>query len=726
MTRTGWARWLRWVPATFVAIVVPWIVHAASLTSDVKRPITYEDLVGATDAYGAFAISDNGKFVAYVQRGTVFFSAISAGAGTVKVGDGLFPSWSPDASNLAFYSTATGELQLWVYDLRAHNAHPVTALPGGINPDPYSGWLAGSAGSMDGSFTYGWSPDGKKLVFASRVQNRDRSSGLGSAQLAKRPYLPLVLDGTTVGDLTLSGVFGHGGGVAQTDGRNISSSGPVTLAGVPQLFVVEVSRDAPQVRQLTEGAAGCFHPAWSPNGAAIACSTAHGRPINESLETADIVRIDAVTGHRLGSTSGKGVKYLPTWSARGENIVYLEIHEAGALGVPELYSWNWKRERMSALTPQLPVRVQTYQIDVSRDKVVFLSEAGQLSQLQRVGFDGNAPKIIREEAEDRLPTKFLVDKRGDIAWSVITNDNPGVIEIFASDGKRPRRIVDLNPESADWVLGTRKAVHWTNGRGDQLDGIVIEPPGFNPSRPYPTIVDAYPLTRGSGWSPLAGNQVWAVKGYLVFIPAPRGPHVWMNDWSTRSYGLVAQGEGGWEVTQDDLMSGVNALVTRGLADQQRICIYGHSNGGTDVLNVIARTSAFKCAVAVAPVMLDWLHNATLRTNGVAWAKTMLGSKSIFDDPMPYLKLSVIYNASTIRTPTLLAVGDADQPGTVLGTISMYNSLRYLGRDVTLLRYSDQGHVFQGEAMKDLWDRELRFIGSHLGDVSSLSQGEENN
>jgi dipeptidyl aminopeptidase/acylaminoacyl peptidase len=91
-----------------------------------------------------------------------------------------------------------------------------------------------------------------------------------------------------------------------------------------------------------------------------------------------------------------------------------------------------------------------------------------------------------------------------------------------------------------------------------------------------------------------------------------------------------------------------------------------------------------------------------------------GSKSVFDDAESYLKLSVVYKASAIHTPTLLAVGDGDQVETVLGTIAMYTALRYVGQNVTLLRYPDQSHVFRGTAMRDLWERELRFFDAYLG------------
>jgi dipeptidyl aminopeptidase/acylaminoacyl peptidase len=66
---------------------------------------------------------------------------------------------------------------------------------------------------------------------------------------------------------------------------------------------------------------------------------------------------------------------------------------------------------------------------------------------------------------------------------------------------------------------------------------------------------------------------------------------------------------------------------------------------------------------------------------------------------------------------LLAVGDNDL-GFMPGIIEMYNGLRYLGKEVTLLRYEGQGHGFQGEAMQDFWDRKIAFYDRYLKPKSS--------
>jgi dipeptidyl aminopeptidase/acylaminoacyl peptidase len=704
--------------ATLVAVSSGWMIGPVTFASEkgpssTKHLIRFEDLEDATDAYGAFALSPDGSAVAFTQRDCLFVKKTNSRSAPLKIGVGFSPRWSPDGSRLAYFSIVTGKVQLWIYDIRTRASRQVTAFTDGIDPDPLYGWLSLS---MDGAFRYDWSPDGTKIVFGSRVpgsdeQNRNNKTTGG---IAANEYTPLVLDGTTPSDLTVAGIFRQGAGAERTDGHNLSVSAGLDIEGTQQLFMVELGHDGQKIRQLTAGTAGYFDPAWSPDGTMIACATTHGRLLDGNLESADIVLMDSGTGKVLRTTVGKGIKYLPSWSAHGNHVVYAEIPEEGPFGVPQLDAWDLRGGLNTALTPALDRRVLAYQIDKMNDAVVFLYRDGRESVIRRIGLDGGAVRDVRREASSRIVANFVLDARGHLALSIIGSEDPASIELLNSAGGKPRTIVDLNPEAENWLVGRRRTVHWINERGDKLDGVLIEPPGFDPSKPYPTVVDAYPFSSGGGWSVLAGNQAWVSKGYLVFIPAPRGPHVWMNSWSARSYGLVARGPNGWDVTQDDLMSGVNALVSRGLIDSNRMCIYGHSNGGAVALNVIARTNAFACAVAVAPVMLDWLRQASLRSSSATWMTKFFGSKSVFDDAESYLKLSVVYKASAIHTPTLLAVGDGDQVETVLGTIAMYTALRYVGQNVTLLRYPDQSHVFRGTAMRDLWERELRFFDAYLG------------
>lgn len=82
-----------------------------------------------------------------------------------------------------------------------------------------------------------------------------------------------------------------------------------------------------------------------------------------------------------------------------------------------------------------------------------------------------------------------------------------------------------------------------------------------------------------------------------------------------------------------------------------------------------------------------------------------------------LGLSAIYRLDKVSTPLLLADGDNDGLF-LLGEIGMYNGLRYLKKDVVLLRYANQGHGFEGGAMRDFWERENAFFDKYLKSPSS--------
>ena len=80
-----------------------------------------------------------------------------------------------------------------------------------------------------------------------------------------------------------------------------------------------------------------------------------------------------------------------------------------------------------------------------------------------------------------------------------------------------------------------------------------------------------------------------------------------------------------------------------------------------------------------------------------------------------MKLSAVFRLQNVTTPKLLAVGDNDGDF-LLGMIEMYNGLRWLGREVMLLRYPNQGHGFAGSAMQDFWARESTFFATYLAPV----------
>ena len=136
----------------------------------------------------------------------------------------------------------------------------------------------------------------------------------------------------------------------------------------------------------------------------------------------------------------------------------------------------------------------------------------------------------------------------------------------------------------------------------KLYGIYYRPPETFGPGPYPTVVMVYggPHSQQvvNGWGMTVNMRLQYLRslGFLVFVLDNRG--------SARRglafEGVIKHDMGHFEV--EDQVDGVNWLVARGLADPQRVGIFGWSYGGYMSAMCLARApETFKLAVAGAPV-----------------------------------------------------------------------------------------------------------------------------
>jgi dipeptidyl aminopeptidase/acylaminoacyl peptidase len=660
-------------------------------------------------------LSPDGFNLAYaLSGGSVTIASTAHGSALVNVGDGFLPIWSAQGDKLAFYSTSSGDVQLWVYDVHARHATQVTYIIGGIDPDPSTrvgGWV-------HDAFRYGWSPDGTRLVFATRIPVEQGHMGPTIPE-SSDTSAPLILTNNTPPDWTLSGIFarptGAVGTIASADGHSITSrrnDKPGTVLS-NQLFVVNLNTHA--IRRVTYDSRNYFNPQWSPKGDSIVCA-AGGTPgsLYGAAGTA-IYTIDPATGVPTAITDDAAVRSRPSWAADGRYVAFFQSKTyysqravfvvAPKQGVPHSISASLDRQIMDFLwLPDGQEILITFKDGVSVVLGAIRVRSGAIRVIPG-GLVGGQPVVIG------FPT---ASRKGDLAWTQETPQFPRTLQFLGAGSREARQAVDLAPNLHGKMLGAVRVIHWRNQRGEQLEGSLLFPPNFEVGRRYPLIVDAYPFVDGADWMiPMLGNQAWAASGYLVFRPSPRAPHVWMNPWKSEEWSLSAKGPEGWNIAFEDVMSGVDELVRRRVADENRMCIYGFSNGGGIVNYIVTTTHRFRCAVAVAGAMLDWVRPTLLNTGYDKFLGEWAGA-SIWRDPAIFVGLSPVFRASRNTTPILLADGDNDGEF-LLDNVEMYNGFRSAGVQVTFLRYPNQGHGFTGSALHDFWNREMEYFHRYLND-----------
>jgi dipeptidyl aminopeptidase/acylaminoacyl peptidase len=449
---------------------------------------------------------------------------------------------------------------------------------------------------------------------------------------------------------------------------------------------------------------------WSPDGRTIVCGSSEGRPLGRVYGNgfSNIYLIDVATGQKRALTSGPGDKYLPYWSPDGKLIAYIGSKR---LGIRSVFVIPAAGGTPANITGKLDRLVQFFYW--SRD-----SRSVIISCIDRVSWPIVRVDIRTADFQKLTPTAasyfpFAVSSSGMLVWVLSDGFRSGVIEVKLPGMESPYVVVDLNPQIREWAIGAQEIVRWTNSRGDEIEGILLKPVSYQDGRRYPLIIDTY-----SGWwntfmsYPMFGNQGFAARGYVVFFPNYRPPHKWQDLMKNEAYSRVARGPRGWDIALDDVMTGVDMLIKRGIVDANRMALYGFSNGGGATNYLVTRTTRFKCAVSAAGIYSDWARWFFLNTDELL-VPELAGGLTPWDAPEAYSALSPVYHLNKVRTPMLMAVGDNDTKDLLLDSVEMFNGLRWLKRDVTLLRYPGQGHGFTGEALKDYWQRVIAFFDKHL-------------
>jgi dipeptidyl aminopeptidase/acylaminoacyl peptidase len=525
--------------------------------------------------------------------------------------------------------------------------------------------------------------------------------------------LPLVVTLTDPPFRAMQGVFYQpiydADSMQSTDGRTISANSNHSVAVLnSQLFVVDTRTHI--TRQLTANGSSYFNPSWFPGAYIICAHVDGGGPVFRAKAT-NIITVEPESGLILERTRGDGIKYRPTWSADGARFAFLASqHAFSQVGV---YVGSRLNQNITYASSRLDRQIYDYRWSSHGDQILLRYRDGVSTPFSAIDLgSGRLTEIATTRYGDspRSVAAIAAARSGVVAWLQRDVGSDGVLR-YRTPGKPIRDLIDLYPEMQAWKRGQVRIVRWTNTQGDEKEGTLLTPVGYQIGRRYPLIVDAYPLVGGSTWTqPLGGNQAWASQGYAVFRPSPRAPIAWLNGWKSQASSLAGKGPGGWEVTVDDVLSGVDELIRTGIVDADRMCLYGHSSGGGVVDYLVTRTNRFKCAVSVAPALSDWVRRALFETDA-GWLVDWAGV-SLWDDPNAYVALSAVFRANLVRTPMLIAVGDKDNP-CLLDSIEMYNGLRTAGVNVSLVRYPDQGHVFTGEALNDLWNRETMFFARYL-------------
>jgi dipeptidyl aminopeptidase/acylaminoacyl peptidase len=250
--------------------------------------------------------------------------------------------------------------------------------------------------------------------------------------------------------------------------------------------------------------------------------------------------------------------------------------------------------------------------------------------------------------------------------------------------------------------------------GVTLRGYLTLPPGSDGNN-LPLILHPHggPYGIRDSWGFNRAVQFLASRGYAVLQVNFRGSGGYgkrFMDIAWQQWGLAMQ---------DDLTDAVQWAIREGIADPQRVCIYGASYGGYATMAGITTTpELYSCAVNyVGVVDLDELHdywNASPIASGIgAWFRRAIGDPRA--DRERIAATSPINNLDGLEIPLFIVHGRRDPRVPVAQADLLARELRRRKIDYEMLIKNDEGHGFAKEENNfELYTQLEAFFAEHLG------------
>ncbi len=562
----------------------------------------------------------------------------------------FYPRWSHQGDKIIFKSNRQDErMKLFIMWMDSKEIAPLTNTP-----------------KAPGAVS--WSPDDRYLAFTMFVPKEDTS-------IIKMPAKPEGAKWNTP--------------PTYIDKLNYRGDGQGYIkGGNSQLFTLSVDGGTP--KQLTSTDFDHGAPEWSNDGKKLYFS-ANFNP-DEAFEPNDseIYELTLGTNSINALTDRYGPDDSPKISPDGTKMAYTGLDDK-LLGyqLNQLYVRDISGGEAKLLSGNFDRDISNIQWANDGKGLFFQYDDKGETKIAHISLTGNVTDKVDKVGGLSLGRPYnagtyTVAKNGNIAYTLGTTEHPADLGVNTKKGNQRLSFVNDDLFAAK-NLGNVEELWWKSSH-DQLDvqGWVVTPPNFDPSKKYPFILEIHggPFSSyGSVYS--AEIQAFAAAGYVVLYSNPRGStsygaefgNLIHHDYPNHDY--------------DDLMSGVDAVIEKGYIDTENLFVTGGSGGGVLTAWIVGKTDRFKAAVVAKPV-INWSSFVLYADGAAFFAKYWFGKKP-WEDPENYFKRSPLNYVANITTPTMLLTGEEDYRTPIAESEQFYTALKLEGVETAMVRIPGASH-----------------------------------
>lgn len=610
------------------------------------------------------------------------------------------PRFSPDGTRIAYVRnsfdvmTDRPESRIWIVDTENDTHRP-------LNPEGR------------GERTPRWSPDGTRIAFLAGGQIRVRHMDAGgeTITITREPTPPMNIswspDGAWIAFTRRVPAEKRSFGVIPTPPEGATWAPPAQVidrltyrvdgAGYideGHIHVFVVPAEGNTARRLTQGTfdhGGT--PEWSRDGETLYVSANLDEDWEYEAGNTEIHAIDVDDGSMTAVTDRHGPDGSPRISPDGAWIAFVghDEHYQGyqpdrltvqRLDGSERRDLAVELDRSIADPTWAPDGAGLYfSFDDDGDsKVGYVAVAA--GEVQVVASHVGGTTLGRPYASG----SYHLGPSGRVVYPRTSAWSPGEVAVSRRGETDPAVLTHLNSDLLPHRTLGRVEEFWVESSHDGLpvQGWIVFPPGFDPERKYPLVLEIHggPFANyGSRFS--VEMQLYAAAGNVVVYTNPRG---------STSYGAefgnaIHHAYPGYDY--DDLMTCVDAVIERGSIDTEHLFVTGGSGGGVLTAWIVGKTERFRAAVVAKPV-IHWTSFVLTADFSAFFTKYWFPAMP-WEDPEHYFARSPLSLVGNVTTPTMLLTGEEDWRTPMSETEQYYQALKLRKVDTAMVRIPEAGH-----------------------------------
>jgi dipeptidyl aminopeptidase/acylaminoacyl peptidase len=516
-----------------------------------------------------------------------------------------------------------------------------------------------------------WSPDGKWIAFTMKVD----AKAPVIAQMPAKPKGAKWADAPRITDRLKHEADGAG----------------YLKPGFTHIFVVPASGGTP--RQLSSGDfnhGGSL--SWTPDGKQLLFSANRNPDWEYDFRNSEVYALTVASGDIKALTSTAGPDRSPVVSPDGKTVAYLGYQDkVQTYQVTRLRLMNVDGTNKREVLTNLDRSVKDIQWSADGKRIIFMYDEFGDTKVAQYNLGGSHKVLVEHIGGTTLGRPYAsgsysISKRGDIAFSLSKPDRPAEVGILAQKSTKPKQLTALNEDLLGHkTLGKVEELWYkasTDGR--DLQAWVVYPPNYDPNKKYPMMIENHGgpiLNYGDRFS--AEIQLYAAAGYIVYYPNPRGSTGYGEEFGNLLFNNYPGDD------YQDVMDGVDVLISKGIAHEDQLFVTGGSAGGIMTAWIIGKNNRFEAAVVAKPVM-NWISKTLVADNYYGYANSRYPGQP-WENFEGYWKFSPISLVGNVETPTMVMVGMNDLRTPPSEAKQLYHALKLRKIETVLVEIPDASH-----------------------------------